>query len=167
MSVDKVIEEVRKEVYDKIYVPTSIRNTMQELPEGPLTDKNGKKWDYILSMDMGGQQAYRFTPHIERQPIFIDLCGNPIHKGDEQYWYADGEYYSSVDFGGGFPVKPGHSPFFKYRSDCEKWVNSNVKTMTREEALRMVLNALPYLSDAAQMVRKEIEETCLPTSTNK
>ncbi len=147
---------------------------MQELPEGPLTDQNGKQWNLkkIASDDI----LYEVTPHIERKPLFTDPCGNACYKGDSIH------YYDSINNSCGMihnitvePCQGPDSPAFLHKSDCEKWVASNVKTMTREDALEWLgdlwekwddigHNTDGTFTDYIESIRKE---TCLPTSTQK
>ncbi len=131
--------------------------TPTELPEGPLVDKNGNKWDIdIASASQPSGRSidpwpphtiftYSITPHIEHKPLFPDLCNNKVCEGDEVHWYNIKESRYETTLLGKYVTESAWegtkeaSPMFLNRSDCEKWVASNVKTLTLEEALKLAI----------------------------
>ncbi len=120
--------------------------TPTELPEGPrilLDEKTGDRFVVTPQEVITGipGNSYYLAPHIERKPLFVDLAGNPVFEGEAIYSYNKEMGITSI----GAADKEEedwheceiYGPSFKYESDLEKWVASNVKTLTLEEALRM------------------------------
>lgn len=142
---------------------------MNELPSGPLVDQNGKKWIY---------ENGNLIPHLERKPLFTDPCGNEVFEGERPFsarrdtgtiesWAFPADTGLTINYAEGNSI---WSPAFKHKSDLEKWVASNVKTMTRKEALEMVVkewkeyrvNKTMYSSFVfMDIIDNLIKETCL------
>jgi hypothetical protein len=118
--------------------------TPTELPEGPkgkLTDEYGKQWDltkaHIAGLNHGEtHQMYHVTPHIERKPLFTDKAGFTVFEGDVVYFYNKRSETIESIITNEYDTVNGNPSFQNYE-DCKKWVASNIKTMTKEEALRL------------------------------
>lgn len=157
-------------------------NMTPKLPEGSRIlkdEKTGERFVWktgrVQGEPMGGTYPVGdiIEPYVERLPLFTDPMGNPVFRGDKTWAYEKEEqkYYESAPWGCLDKEHNNWSPSFKHKSDCEKWVASNVKTMTREEALRMAAKLIwdfragpcdiSSYEDYCEML---IKETCLLTS---
>lgn len=153
---------------------------MTELPEGPLTDQNGKKWDiapatrvltWDLTIPIPPFETFFIKPHVERLPLFTDLAGNPVFVEDQKAYFYDfstkeiQEQRINKEWGQYNPIGDD-SPLFKHRSDCERWVASNVKTMTMKEAYELMKKVyLDYLRDGGDY--SSFGEWCEDPTVNK
>lgn len=138
-----------------------------------LLDEQGNKWELqnrgtipICGDETKREVIFSLAPYIERKPLFTDLAGNPVCEGDETWVYQaeDNIYVDATAFPKMvYEAWDIFSPRFRYKSDCEKWVNSNVKRYTYEEALRLMLCTTDYasLDSFRQAVREIIKEKCL------
>lgn len=80
---------------------------------------------------------FSLQPHKERKPIFVDPLGNEVFKGDTIYFaLSDG----SIQEGKCYSHTTATIETFLRLSDCQKWVNSNIKTLTLKEALELIRN---------------------------
>lgn len=145
-----------------------------ELPEGPkgkLIDEAGNQWDYeklatyFKSEGDKREDVYTLKPHIERHPLFIDLAGNPVYEGDVIYSYNKEMGITAIGTADreeeDWNECETYSPSFKLESDCEKWVNSNVKTMTLLEALEMARKIMHEQGHPRLYIHNELKFKCL------
>lgn len=142
-----------------------------ELPEGPRILKDEKTGERYTATEIEG--LFSLEPYVERLPLFTDLAGNQIHNGDTVFYYCNrmGKIESIITNG---YATVNVNPSFKHHSDCERWVASNVKQYTLEEAYGF---AKKIVCDfGSQFKTKEelfafidsiVQEKCLPKSPDK
>jgi len=121
-TCDYIFEEAAK--LHKSMTPT-------ELPEGPrilLDEKTGERFEWktgrIKGDPMGGTYPTGdiILPHIERKPLFVDLCGNPVFEGDMTCHIdiESGKYINSIANKHTYNITNEGTPIFLNTSDCEK-----------------------------------------------